>query len=152
MQNKKITSQVLIPVFTTLMAVVFISMGYFKYGFWHPARGPLPGFFPVIIGIVLFVISIVAFITALKSGSTSYPVENWYPALGTVAIMIATLVIGMLPSLAIFVVVWLKWYEKYSWKTTLFVFAIIMGIVIGAFVYWLGVPFPKGIIYEMIAY
>jgi len=30
------------------------------------------------------------------------------------------------------------------------VFVIIMGIVLGAFVFWLGVPFPKGIIYDMI--
>lgn len=139
-----------IPVFTALTAVVFISFGYAKYGFWHPTRGPLPGFFPVIIGTILLVMSVLAFITALKEEGTSYPLENWYPAIGVVLIMLATLVIGMLPSLAIFVLLWLRWYEKYSWKTTLITFAIIMGIVVGAFVFWLGVPFPKGIIYDMI--
>ncbi len=150
MQKKKITSQMLIPVFSAVIAVLFISLGYFKYGFWHPTRGPLSGFFPVIIGVILFIISVLAFVSALKTENTSYPLENWYPALGTVAIMLSTLVIGMLPSLAIFVVVWMRWFEKYSWKTTLIVFAIIMGIVLGAFMYWLGVPFPKGIIFDLI--
>ncbi len=150
MQKKKITSQMMIPVFTAVVAVLFISFGYAKYGFWHPTKGPLPGFFPVIIGSVLFVISVLAFITSLHEEGTDYPLENWYPAFCTVLIMLSTLIIGMLPSLAIFVVLWLKWYEKYSWKTTLIVFVIIMGIVMGAFVFWLGVPFPKGIIYDMI--
>ncbi len=140
----------LIPVFTALVAVLFASFGYVKYGFWHSTRGPLPGFFPVIIGLVLLVMSVLAFITSLQEEGTDYPLENWYPAFGTVLVMLSTLVIGMLPSLAIFVVLWLKWYEKYSWKTTLIVFVIIMGIVVGAFVFWLGVPFPKGLIYDMI--
>ncbi|MGB4405797.1 MAG: tripartite tricarboxylate transporter TctB family protein [Sphaerochaeta sp.] len=113
-------------------------------------KRPSSWFFPVIIGTVLLVMSVLACITSLKQEGTDYPLENWYPAFGTVLIMLSTLVIGMLPSLAIFVVLWLKWYEKYSWKTTLIVFVIIMGIVLGAFVLWLGVPFPKGIIYDMI--
>ncbi|NBK24927.1 MAG: tripartite tricarboxylate transporter TctB family protein [Spirochaetia bacterium] len=150
MQKKKITSKMLIPVFTALAAVLFISFGYVKYGFWHHARGPQPGFFPVIIGSVLLVMSVLAFVTSLKEEGTGYPLENWYPAFGTVLVMLSTLVIGMLPSLAVFVVLWLKWYEKYSWKTTLIVFAVMMGIVVGAFVFWLGVPFPKGIIYDLI--
>ena len=150
MQKKKITSKMLIPVFTASAAVLFISFGYVKYGFWHPTRGPLPGFFPVIIGSVLLVMSVLGFITSLQEEGTDYPLENWYPAFGAVLIMLSTLVIGMLPSLALFVVLWLKWYEKYSWKTTLTVFVVIMGIVVGAFVFWLGVPFPKGIIYDLI--
>jgi hypothetical protein len=43
-------------------------------------------------------------------------------------------------------------FEKYSWKTTFVGLVIIMAIVIGAFVMWLGVPFPKGLIYNLIAY
>jgi hypothetical protein len=50
------------------------------------------------------------------------------------------------------VIVWLKWYEKCSWKTTLITFAVIMAIVLGAFVLWLGVPFPKGLLYNLIMY
>ncbi len=152
MQLKKITSQMVIPVVTAIIAVLFIYLGITKYGFWHDTRGPLPGFFPTIIGILLLGLSILAFFGSFKAEKTSYPIENWYPAIGVVAIMLATLVIGMLPSLAIFVLVWLKWFEKYNWKITIIGLVVIMAIVIGAFVMWLGVQFPKGIIYNWIMY
>lgn len=150
MHMKKLTSKMLIPIVTASIAVVFIYLGYFKYGFWHPSKGTLPGFFPVIVGLLLLLVSVLVFFAALKEEGTRYPVENWYPAIGTMAVILFTLIIGMLPSLAIFVLLWLRWYEKYAWKTTLIVFVIVMGIVVGAFMLWLGVPFPKGIIYEMI--
>lgn len=146
---KRLTSKMLIPVVTAVISVVFISLGYFAYGFWHPTVGTLPGFFPVVIGLLLLGTSVLVFLGALKEGGTRYPVENWYPAIGTLAVILATLLIGMLPSLAIFVLLWLRWYEKYPWKTTLIVFFILMGIVIGAFVLWLGVPFPKGLLFDV---
>jgi hypothetical protein len=142
----------IIPVVTAVIAAVFIYLGLTKYGFWHEMRGPLPGFFPTIIGFTLLGVSLLAFLGARKEEETRYPIENWYPALGVVAIMLSTLVIGMLPSLAVFVILWLRFFEKFSWKTTLIGFAVIMAIVIGAFVLWLGVPFPKGFIYDLIAY
>nr|WP_319473304.1 tripartite tricarboxylate transporter TctB family protein [uncultured Sphaerochaeta sp.] len=152
MQLKKVTSQMVIPVITAVIAALFIYLGINKYGFWHELRGPLPGFFPTLIGFALLALSFIAFLGSFKEEKTSYPIESWFPALGVIAIMLATLVIGMIPSLALFVILWLKWYEKYSWKTTLIGLAVIMAIVIGAFVMWLGVPFPKGIIYNWIAY
>ncbi len=50
MQTKKITSKMLIPIVTAIIAIVFIYFGITKYGFMHEVRGPLPGFFPTIIG------------------------------------------------------------------------------------------------------
>ncbi|NLK05712.1 MAG: tripartite tricarboxylate transporter TctB family protein [Spirochaetales bacterium] len=152
MQTKKITSKMVIPVVTAVIAALFIYLGITKYGFWHEVRGPLPGFFPTIIGFALLALSVLAFLGGRKEEDTKYPIENWYPALGVIGIMVATLVIGMLPSLALFVILWLKVFEKYSWKTTFVGLVIIMAIVIGAFVMWLGVPFPKGLIYNLIAY
>ncbi len=154
MQLKKITSQMVIPVITAVIAALFIYFGITKYGFWHELRGgPLPGFFPpTLIGFALLALSFIAFLGSFKEVKTIYPIESWFPALGVIAIMLSTLVIGMIPSLALFVILWLKWYEKYNWKTTLIGLAVIMAIVIGAFVMWLGVPFPKGIIYNWIAY
>ena len=63
-----------------------------------------------------------------------------------IAIILLTNVIGMLPTLALFVILWLKVLEKASWKTTLIILVIVMAIVIGVFVLWLGVRFPNGMI------
>jgi hypothetical protein len=58
--------------------------------------------------------------------------------------------IGMLPALAIFVVVWLKLMEKAPWKHIILILAIVMAIVVGVFVLWLKVRFPEGILFEML--
>ncbi|MCK9524177.1 MAG: tripartite tricarboxylate transporter TctB family protein [Proteobacteria bacterium] len=152
MQAKKVTSKMIIPVITAIIAVAFIYLGLTKYGFWHNVRGPLPGFFPTIIGFSLLAVSLLAFVSGIKEQAEKWPIENWYPAIGVIAIMVSTLVIGMLPSLAIFVIVWLRWFEKFSWKLTLIGLAVVMAIVIGAFVLWLGVPFPNGFIYDWFQY
>ena len=62
----------------------------------------------------------------------------------------APIFIGMLPTMAIFVVLWLKLLEKAPWKDTLIILAIVMAIVIGVFVVWLKVQFPEGLIFEML--
>ena len=56
----------------------------------------------------------------------------------------------MIPSLLIFVFLWLKVYEKQSWVTTLVSLAIVAFIVIGCFRIWLDIQFPIGFIGELI--
>lgn len=145
-------SKQIIPLVLAAFALVFIWLGIAKYGFWDQYKGPMPGFMPIVISVVLFACSILGFIFSFKEESPSWPIENWYVVVSGVSIIAASYLIGFLPSLAIYVLVWVKWYEKCTWKTTLIVFAVVTAIVIGAFVLWLGVPFPKGILYNLIMY
>ncbi|MFA7125519.1 MAG: tripartite tricarboxylate transporter TctB family protein [Sphaerochaetaceae bacterium] len=155
-EQKKISvrfgSKQLIPIVFAAFAMLFLWLGIAKYGFWDQYKGPMPGFMPIVISIALFVCSVLGFVFSFTEKSPSWPIENWYVVFSGVAIIAATYLIGLLPSLAMYVLLWLKWYEKCSWKTTLIVFAVVMAIVIGAFVLWLGVPFPKGILYNLIFY
>lgn len=144
--------KVLIPVVTAAIGVVFLILGFGTYGFWHETAGPLPGFFPSIIGITLVVISVLAGFQSLKDERQPIPLRNWYPAIATLLIILLTLVIGMLPSLALFLILWIRYYEKYPWKTTIVTTTIIMAIVVGVFMMWLNVPFPKGFILDSFAY
>lgn len=135
-----------------ILSIMFIWLGFTKYGFWDEFKGPRPGFFPGLISIGMLVACVLALVFSFKESAPSWPKENWLVPLSVVAIMLATFVIGLLPSIAIYIVVWLRWLEKCTWKITVAVFIIIMAIVIGAFVLWLGVPFPKGIIYNALFY
>ena len=45
----------------------------------------------------------------------------------------------------LFVILWLKVFEKTGWKETLIVLAVCMAISIGVFRLWLGVHFPMGL-------
>lgn len=144
--------KVLIPIITAALGIVFLALGFGKYGFWDEMRGPLPGFFPSIIGIMLVGMSFLAGIQALKDSAQPIPLRNWLPALGALGIIVASLVIGMLPAIGIFLVLWIRVYEKYPWKTTIITTVVILAIVVGVFMFWLNVPFPKGFILEALAY
>lgn len=135
-----------------LIAIVFIYLGVTKYGFWDEFKGPRPGFFPVIISIALLAVTVFALFASFKEQAPQWSPADWLVPLSVLCIMGTTFLIGLLPSLAIYVVVWLRWLEKCTWKTTITVFVIVMAIVIGVFVLWLGVPFPKGIIYNALVY
>jgi hypothetical protein len=140
----------IVPVISAVIAIVFVWLGLSKYGFWHAQQGPMSGFYPTIIGIGLFLMSIVGFIFSFKDATPLFPKESWIAALSALAIIAASFLIGLIPSVGLYVILWLKWYEKYSWKTTLITFAVIMAIVIGCFVLWLHVPFPRGFILDAI--
>lgn len=137
----------IIPVAAAGIAVLFIVLGLKSYGFWSPVKGPLPGFFPVIIAFGMLGASVLAFIFSFREEAPVWPKENWLAPLSVGAIIGATFLIGLVPSVGLYVILWLKVYEKCTWKTTLITFAVIMAIVVGCFVIWLGVPFPKGLIY-----
>lgn len=144
----KFGSKQIIPIGTAAVSILWIITGLTGYGFWDDVAGPTPGFVPIIVAVVLFAVSVLAFIQSFKEEQPKYAFMNWHIVLAGVGIFALTFLIGMLPTLALYVLLWLKVYEKVSWKVTLIVFAVIMAIVIGVFVLWLGVPFPNGVIYD----
>ncbi len=147
-RGKKFGVNQLIPIAAAIMAVAFIWLGLNKYGFWHSTKGPMPGFFPVIISFAMLLASALAFVFSFKETAPIWPRDNWMAVLSGALIIGATFLIGLIASVGLYVILWLKWYEKCTWKTTLITFAVIMTIVIGCFVVWLGVPFPMGLIYD----
>lgn len=150
MNIKRFGAKQIIPVCMCIVGIVFLAMGLSKYGFWSDTKGPMPGFFPVIMAALLVGVSILSFFQSLKEQPAEYPKDNWLVGLGGIGILAASFIIGFIPAIGLYVVLWLKVYEKCTWKLTLISFVVIMAIIIGTFVVWLGVPFPKGIIVDAI--
>ena len=147
----KIPTKVIVPVVTCAIGILFASIAFGQYGFWDSvAMKPTKGFFPGIISIGLIALSVLAFINGLKSPTAEFRLINWYVPLAVFLIIAATYVIGMIPSLLIFVLLWLKVYEKQSWTTTIIALLIVSFIVIGCFRIWLDIQFPIGFIGELI--
>ena len=147
----KIPTKVIVPVVTCAIGILFASIAFGQYGFWYSvAMKPTKGFFPGIISIGLIALSVLAFINGLKSPTAEFRLINWYVPLAVLLIIAATYVIGMIPSLLIFVLLWLKVYEKQSWTTTIIALLIVSFIVIGCFRIWLDIQFPIGFIGELI--
>ena len=129
----KIPTKVIVPVVTCAIGILFASIAFGQYGFWDSvAMKPTKGFFPGIISIGLIALSVLAFINGLKSPTAEFRLINWYVPLAVLLIIAATYVIGMIPSLLIFVFLWLKVYEKQSWTTTIIALLIVSFIVISA--------------------
>lgn len=147
----KIPSKILVPIVTLAIGVLFAVISFGQYGFWDStAMKPTKEFFPGIISVALIALSVLAFINGLKSPNAEFKLINWYVPAAVLLIIGSTYVIGMIPSLLIFVFLWLKVYEKQSWVTTLVSLAIVAFIVIGCFRIWLDIQFPIGFIGELI--
>ena len=140
----------LIPVFTGLVAIVWLLHGGLRYGYWDPIRGPLPGLVPSIMAAALLFVSIIGIIHSLKEKVEPDRLENWtilIAAFGTFALVF---LVGMIAALLVFVFVWMRLYEKESWKNTIIILIISFGISYGVFAFWLQVPFPRGLIMNTI--
>ena len=147
----KIPSKILVPIVTLAIGVLFAVISFGQYGFWDStAMKPTKGFFPGIISVALIALSVLAFINGLKSPNAEFKLINWYVPAAVLLIIGSTYVIGMIPSLLIFVFLWLKVYEKQSWVTTLVSLAIVAFIVIGCFIICFDIQFPIGFIGELI--
>lgn len=135
----------IIPICTSAIAIIWIVLGLNKYGFWDEYKGPKTGFFPTIIAIVMLAISIFALVESGKAKKPEFEKENWMAALGMLAMVVVSYLVGMELSILAFMILWLRVYEKCAWKTTIIATAVVMAIVIGAFRIWLGIQFPLGL-------
>lgn len=146
MEKKKLNTRALIPVVTAIVAIVFIAVGMIDFGFWD--AGPTPGFFPIIIAVVLLLASIASFIQVArdKDGKdVQYNRAELMVILGAAGIIIGSMVIGLILSCLVYLVLWLKLVEHAPWKHVIIIEAILAAIIIGVFVVWLQVQFPTGL-------
>ena len=143
---KKIGTKQIVPLVLAVFAVVFAVVGFTQLGFWEDVDGPQPGFFPAIMAIVMFLASIASFFQSLKEEKAArYERDEMMVIAGGAGIIAGSFIIGLLPSCYLFVILWLKVFEKTGWKETLIVLAVCMAISIGVFRMWLGVHVPMGL-------
>ena len=148
----KLKAKTLIPLLSVVLGGFWVYYGLTQpgHGFWHPIRGPLAGFVPTLVAAVLTVIGVIGVIQSFKEKDEATPMERWTIVLAAIVNFSLVFLFGMIPTLMLFVFVWLRFYEKVSWKNTITVLVIAFGIVYGAFVLWLRVNFPQGLILEAI--
>lgn len=91
MENKKkgLNLRAIIPLATAIVSLVFIVVGLKDYGFWKAQ--PTPGFFPIIIAVVLLAASVACFFQIVKdkdSADVSYNRNELLVMLGAAAIIL----------------------------------------------------------------
>ena len=146
--NKKgLNLRVIIPLATIIVSLVFIIVGLKDYGFWNAQ--PTPGFFPIIIAVVLLVSSIACFFQVARdkdSADVKYNRNELMVMLGAAGIILCTFLIGLVPSCLIYILLWLKLVEHAPWKVVITIEIIMAAIILGVFTTWLQIRFPVGLL------
>lgn len=146
----KMKCNILFPIATAVMAVVWMYKGFFEYGLWDATAGcPADGLFPVIIGAMLLISSIVNMAGSLKEEAVTFDKKALVLLTALVLIYITTEYIGFLPALFIFYVLWLFFFAKVGWKNTVIATVVMFAIVYFAFTVWLKIAFPTGMLFDM---
>ena len=127
--------------FSTLFAVIGMQLGFID-----AVDGPGPGFFPVIMATVMFVMCIVCLLRSFgEKQEVRYTKDELLVVGGGAALVVLAFIIGLIPACIVFILWWMKVLQKESWKNTVIVLTICMGIAFGVFQEWLGVEFPLGV-------
>ena len=150
MSTKKFNSKSVVALACIAIAVVWMYLGITQYGLWDPKEGPLSGFFPTIIGGVLLISSAIYFIQSFSMEGAKYEKGAIQLAIGMLVIFGASYLIGFLPTLLLFYIFWLRVMEKMPVRTIIIATVVMTAIVYGTFSMWLRVPFPEGLLLEMI--
>ena len=148
--EKKSHAQVVIPVVTAIISLIFIGTGIVSYGFWN--QQPTPGFFPIIIAVVLLAASILCIVQLLRNGDdkpVKYTKAELMVILGGGTVIVGTYLIGLVASCLLFIFAWLRIVERAPWKAVIVIEAVMAVIILGVFVTWLQVRFPVGLLGEL---
>lgn len=137
------------PVLAILVGVYWV-LGGIGYGLWIN-NGPGGGLFPLIGGIVTIVSATIYMIKLVKSEvEFNISARMLTPILTTIAAIIISYLMGLILSLGLMIVVWLKCYEQYSLRKSLTIGVATSIILYLIFVLWLKTPLPMGIFKKLL--
>ncbi|MDO5400327.1 MAG: tripartite tricarboxylate transporter TctB family protein [Eubacteriales bacterium] len=141
----------IIEIIGILTGLFYVIMGVTKYGLWAgiTING---GFMPAVCGGLVSILCVLQIITKIKKGvkPDTFDPKAMVPVAAMVLILVCNALIGLLPACMAIAFLWIKFIEKYSWKTSLVVTVILYLATYGIFKLWLNVPFPTGLIGELL--
>jgi putative tricarboxylic transport membrane protein len=143
------TADIVCGGFLAVVAVVVLVEGV-RLGIGWSTDGPQPGFFIFYLGVALFGAAALIVVAALRGAATRRFVEHsqlrsvatvFFPA---VAMVLATQVIGLYVSGALYLAAYMRWVGRHRWITTVVVAVAIPVVTFLIFEIWFLVPLPKG--------
>lgn len=146
----KLNSNLIVPTASVCLGGLFAGIGISSWGLWDPLTGPTRGMYPSLIAAALVLVGIIDFVKAFKGSAPVFERKNWLIVLAVLVVILCSYVIGLLASVGIFLLLWLKIAAKQSWKTTLIVMLVMGAIVYGVFIWWLQVSFEEGLLFNWI--
>ena len=141
----KIDLTKILPMASITLGLLFAWVGLSSNDFWHPVRGFTGVTYPTIMAIALVVLGIIDLVRSYRDTAPVFEKRNWLLVLTVVAVVMFSYVVGLLASLGIFMLLWLKIVEKRPWKSCIIVMLVMAAITYVIFIWWLQVPFEQGL-------
>lgn len=135
-----------VPAACILVGALFVYLSWANYEIYSPTKGPMTGFMPLAIGLLMVLVGILDLFQVKNSGDAGFKWDNWFFVICVLATVGASYLIGLLPAGYVFAFCWLKFKERCSWKVTLITMAFLLVLVLGVFVFWLDIPFEYGLL------
>ena len=153
MKRAKLNAEIIFSFALTLFAGYLIFVSY-RYGLWKDIA-PAKGFMPFVASVLLAISSLVWLLQSVKSvrSGDEEAIKHqftgnewkWIGIVGGMCLAVVLLLeyLGMYACLAIFLFIWFKFIDKFSWKRTIISTVVVVGLLYLIFTVGLRVPFPK---------
>jgi hypothetical protein len=135
-----------------VISAIWIVLGL-QYGFWEDGR-PEGGFIGVIFGIIILIFALIMGLRLLirKDINLSFHINksSAIPVFAAVLCVVLIYIFGIVAAVFLFTAVWMRFISAYAWKKSVIVSLVFTLFVYEVFRLWLGVPFPTGILLELL--
>lgn len=138
------------PLAFIAISLLWIYKGVTEFGLINPLRGGTAATLPVLCAAIMLVASVISLVLSFKEDEPKLNRMCFVFLLLCAVVVGVSYLLGLLPALLIFVFIWVKFVEKDSWKGTLLFMFIMVLIGYGLFDQLLQVPFPQGILGNML--
>ena len=139
----------IVPIVCLVVGVAWAVVGGVEYSWWIDGR-PASGFFPSLVGILLAAVALIGLASEPRGEPPKFLVSHVYPAAAAIVAVSAAMLIGFFPALAVYVLLWMRLFERYSWRFSLLTTVFSIGGVFSIFRVWLRIPFPAGYLYRLV--
>ena len=141
----------IIEILGIISGLIYVLIGTTKYGLWKGIT-IAGGFVPTVVGGLVLILSILMIISKSKRNEKADPFEKkaLIPVAAMVVILLCNLLVGLLPACMVVSFLWLRFIEKYSWKSSILSTAFLWIFIYLVFRLWLNVPFPTGLLGELL--
>jgi hypothetical protein len=139
-----------VAVVIAIFALIVI-VGSLQVGVGWADDGPMAGFFPFYVAVIILISSVVNFVQALKEISRNALFAEWTQLRQVVSVVIPTAIYvalvpyaGMYVASALLIAFFMRWFGRYGWPLALGIAVSLPIVTFLVFEEWFLVPLPKG--------
>lgn len=134
-------------------------LGSLRVGIGWGDEGPMAGFFPFYIGLIIIIASVVNFANLFVGNKDHGVFASWDQLGKVVSVVIPTAIyVGIMPYIGIYVAsalliaAFMRWFGKYRWTMAAAVGVLVPIMAFVMFERWFLVPLPKGPLERMLGF